>query len=71
MFVRDGLEVDRELHVRAADDVLDFEPVELRREAELLDDACVFARGHAALFFVLRAGADHLAWVRRAYRRRR
>ena len=61
MLVGDGLQVDRELHVRATDDIFDFEAVELRWEAQLLDDPRVFSSSHSALFLVLRAGADHLA----------
>ena len=58
---RQTLETDRELDVARADNVLDLEVGELGIESQLLDDACVLARGKLAVVLRLGAGNDHLA----------
>lgn len=55
------LEADGELDVARPDDVLDLEVGELGVEAELLDDAGVFARRQLGVIFGFGAGDDHLA----------
>lgn len=58
---RETLETNRELDVARTDDVLDLEVGELRVEAELLDDAGVFARRKLRIILGLGTGNHHLA----------
>ena len=59
--VRKALKTNGDLYIAAAHDVLNLELGELGVEAELLDDACVLARGEARVVLGLCAGDDHLA----------
>ena len=61
MRVSQALEADWELDITRADDVLDLELGKLGFEAELLDDACVFATGETRVVLGLGTGDDHLA----------
>ena len=54
-------QTDRELDVAGADDVLDLEVRELGVEAQLLDDASVFARRQLRVVFRLCPSDHHLA----------
>lgn len=58
---RETLETNRELDVARSDNVLDLEVGELRVEAELLDDAGVFARRKLRVILGLGTSHHHLA----------
>ena len=55
------LETNRKLDVARPDNVLNLEIREFGVEAELLDDASIFARGKLAIVFALGASHHHLA----------
>src|SRR5262249_40166655 len=61
MLARQAFEADRELDVARADNVLDLKVRKLGVEAELLDDAGVFARRELRVVLRLGTSDDHLA----------
>lgn len=61
MFLLQGVQLDGELDVRAADDVLDLEVLELDVEPHLLDDPGVSLGRHEGVVFALGPGAHNLA----------
>ena len=54
-----SLETDRELDITGTDNVLDLEVCELCREAQLLDDTSVLARGQLGVVLRLCSRNDH------------
>lgn len=61
MLVGNVLQIDREVNLTGADDVLDLEIRELHLKPQLLNNARVLARCDLRRIFVLGACADHLA----------
>ena len=57
----EALQTDREFNVAGSDDILNLEFRKLGIKAELLDDACVFARCKARVIFGFCTGDDHFA----------
>ena len=61
MAVRKALQTNGELDVATTNDVLDFEFRKLGVEAELLNDASIFARCQPRVVLRLRTRHDHLS----------
>lgn len=55
------LEVDCKLQVAASNNILNFEVLELHREPNLFDDACVLPAGEIRVLRGLSSGHNHLA----------